>query len=43
MIDAYKNMFDTKPPGNFKSPLEKGDYPELDNTALLDPSVVQKF
>ena len=42
MIDGYKNMFNEKQPGNFKSTLEKGDYPELDNTELLDPSGVQK-
>ena len=43
MIGGYKNMFDDKPPNNFKLPLEKGDYPELNNTEILDPSGVLKF
>ena len=38
MIDGYKNMFNEKPPSNFKSPLEKGDHPKLDNAELIDPS-----
>ena len=44
LIDGYKNMFNEKKiPSNFKSPLEKGDPPELDNTKLLDTSGFQKF
>ena len=43
IIDGYKNMFNEKSPSNFKSPLEKGDYLELDNTKILDPPGVQKF
>ena len=42
MIDDYKNICNEKPPSNYKSPLEKRDHPELDNTGLLDPSEVPK-
>ena len=43
MIDRYKNMFGEKPRTCYKSPLEKGDHPELDNTEFLDPMGVQKY
>ena len=43
MIDGYNNMFAEKQPNNFKSPLEKEDHSELDNTELLGPSGVHKF
>lgn len=41
MIDGYKNTFNEGPSSNIKSPLEKGDYPELDNSTLLDFSGIQ--
>ena len=43
MIDSYKNLLKKKIPSNYKLPLEKRHYSELDNTKLLDPSEVQKF
>ena len=44
MIDWYlKNMFNKKPSTTYKSPLEKGDHPELDITELLDEDGIQKF
>ena len=43
MIDGYKNMFNEKPPSNYKSPLEKGDHPELNNIELFDQSGVQIY
>ena len=34
--DGYKNMFNKKPLSKYKSPLEKGDHPELETAELLD-------
>ena len=34
--DGYTHMFNKKPSSKYNSPLEKGDYPELDTTDLLD-------
>ena len=43
MIDGYKTMFGSKPKANVTSPLEKGDHPELDDSALLDEDGISKY
>ena len=41
MNNGYKNMFNKKPSSKYKSPLEKGDHPEVDTTELLDEDGIQ--
>jgi hypothetical protein len=36
MVEAYKSMLGVAPKQNIRSPLEKGDHPELDESPLLD-------
>ena len=36
MNDIYKNMVNKKPSSKYNSPLEKGYYPVLDTSELLD-------
>ena len=43
MIDGYQNMFGEKPKTKYKSPLEGGDYPELDQSEFLDATGTQKY
>jgi len=43
MIDNYVRMFGEKPKQNVMSPLEKGDHPELDDSALLDAEGIQHY
>ena len=42
MIDCLCNMFGTKPKITFSSPLENGEYPELDTSEYLDSDGVQQ-
>ena len=43
MNDGYRNMFNKKPSSKYKSPLEKGDHPELDTTKLLDDNGIHIY
>ena len=43
MVESYQNMFGEKPKRNIRSPLEKGDHPELDTSELLDQNGIQQF
>jgi hypothetical protein len=43
MMMNYERMFDEKPKQTYQSPLEKGDRPELDDSALLEPDDVTKY
>ena len=43
MVDSYYNMFEHKPKLVYISPLEKGDYPELDTSKHLDEDGVQIY
>ncbi|KAL7572818.1 hypothetical protein ACA910_014673 [Epithemia clementina (nom. ined.)] len=42
ILDSYKSMFGEEPK-IFKSPLEKNDHPDLDNTDLVDSNGIQTF
>ena len=35
LVDSYHSMFKQDPPKNKRTPLDKNDYPELDDTELL--------
>jgi hypothetical protein len=39
----FEKLFGSKPKLNILLPLEKGDYPELDTSYLLDPVDIQKY
>ena len=43
MMASYLQMFNEQPKSNVSSPLEHGDHPELDTSALLDPDETQKY
>ncbi len=43
VIDGYERMFGEKPKMNVTSPLEKGDHPEIDTSALLEPKQIQMY
>ena len=43
MVANYECMFGKKPRMTYHSPLEHGNYPELDTTDLLDPEGTQNF
>ena len=40
---AHKNHFGTMPSQKYRSPLEKGDHPELDDSPLLDADGIAKY
>ena len=42
MIGGYHNMFGEKPKTRYKSPLESGDHPEMDQSEFLGEDGVQK-
>uniref|UniRef100_A0A7S2YRE1 Reverse transcriptase Ty1/copia-type domain-containing protein n=1 Tax=Entomoneis paludosa TaxID=265537 RepID=A0A7S2YRE1_9STRA len=42
MVDSYEQMFGTKPK-KMKTPLEKGDHPEIDDSELLDEEGIKKY
>jgi hypothetical protein len=43
MLDNYERMFGEKPRLNIRSPLKKGDHPELDDSELLDEDGIQQY
>lgn len=43
MIDEYQNMFWERPKSRYKSPLESGDNPEIDQAVFLGEGVVEKY
>ena len=43
IIESYKLMFGTDPPKSYKSPLEKNDHPEIDNSDLLDDVGIKQY
>ena len=43
LINNYVQVFGEKPHTNVYSPLEKGDYPELDDSELLDEEGVTQY
>ena len=43
MIGTYEQLFGTKPILTYRSPLDKGDHPEMDTTELLDNDGIQLF
>ena len=42
MVETYIQLFGEKPKEIYPSLLEKGDYPELDTSELLDADSTQK-
>ena len=40
---SYEKMFGKKPSAKMYSPLEKGDYPELNDSELLDAEGIQQY
>jgi hypothetical protein len=42
MVESYERLFKEKPKF-YNSPIEKGDHPELDDTALLGPEQVTEY
>lgn len=43
MVIAYERMFGTKPSRKVRSPLDKGNHPELDTSDFLEEEDVQKY
>ena len=43
IIAGYLTMFGSKPKANISSPLEKGDHPETDDSALLDEDGIAQY
>jgi hypothetical protein len=43
MVDNFEMMFGYKPTTKYRSPLEKNDHPELDDTPELDPTGVRQY
>ena len=43
MISSFETMFGHKPSNKIHSPLEKGDYPELDTSEFLNQDRIQKY
>ena len=43
IISSFKTMFGHKPCTKIHSPLEKGDYHELDTSELLNQDGIQKY
>jgi hypothetical protein len=43
IADSYKQMFGASPRKNMRSPLEKGDHPELDASELLDEIGIAQY
>ena len=42
MLETYTRMYNEKPKF-YSSPLEKGNHPKLDDSALLDPDQVSQY
>jgi hypothetical protein len=43
MVDNYERLFGSKPTANVRSPLEKGDHPEVDTTEYLDADGIKVY
>jgi hypothetical protein len=43
MMATYKQMFGGELPKKYKTPLDKGDHPELDDSELLDPEGIAHY
>ena len=43
VIYGYTNIFNTNTPSIIKSPLEKGDHPELGNSDILDMTGIHQY
>ena len=43
LIESYHSMFKQDPPKNMRTPLEKNDHPELDDTELLTGESIQHY
>jgi hypothetical protein len=43
MMASYEQFFGSKPSQKFKSPLEKGDHPEIDTLEFLDSTKPQQY
>ena len=43
LVDSYHYMFKQDPPKNMRTPLDKNDHPELDDTELLTGESIQHY
>ena len=43
LLESYQSMFKQDPPKNKRTPLEKNDHPELDDTELLTEGSIQHY
>ena len=43
LLESYQSMFKQDPPKNMRTPLEKNDHPELDETELLTGESIQHY
>ena len=43
LVDSYHSMFKQDPPKNMRTPLDKNDHPELDDTELLTGKSIQHY
>ena len=43
LVDCYHSMFKQDPPKNMRTPLDKNDHPELDDTELLTGESIQHY
>ena len=43
LLESYQSMFKQDPPRNMRTPLDKNDHPELDDTELLTGESIQHY
>ena len=43
LLESYQSMFKQDPPKTMRTPLERNDHPELDDTELLTGESIQHF
>ena len=43
LLESYQSMFKQDPPKNIRTPLDKNDHPELDDTELLTGKSIQHY
>ena len=43
LLESYQSMFKQDPPKNMRTPVDKNDYPELDDTELLTGESIQHY
>ena len=43
LVDSYHSMFKQDPPKNMRTPLDKNDHPELDDTELVTGESIQHY